>query len=588
MTEITDRITPEMSEEEVLGIILDEIMARSEPEVAEAIRFCAIPHWFNEEIIAWLRGEGLKPSQRNREILAALTELTFVGPYYERGWAYHENVRDLLLRRWQERDSEEFRELSGRAAEYFAYKLRGKEALLTRLFASVWRVLGKVEELTKDKCEEHRREQMYHLLVADEKQGLEQLGDMFTLARNLHNLSTCALLLQLVAEQTDYLSPDSRRWVKYFEGELAYYSTQWTKARRLFEELIGQRLPRSLELAVTHLLGMVYRVKGEWERAIDYYKRNLAILEQEGDEQRMATTYNNLGVVYGAKRKWDQAIEFYERSLAILKKMDDVHGMATTFNNLGEVYRHKGEWEQATKYHERSLEIYEETGNEYGIAVAFDNLGLVCQDKREWEQAIEYHERSLAILAKVCDVHGMATTYNNLGSVYQARGQWEQAIEFYERSLAILKKAGDAHGIATTCNNMGSVYQAKGEWKKAIEYYRLFLKIAGRMDDIDLVGTTLSNLGKKCQEKGEWGLAMECYASSLRSWQKVGDERKVAFSCNDIAMLWLEQGRLREAIGSLERSVEILERIGDKPSADTVRENLEKVKRELEAKTGQA
>ena len=89
MTDITERITPEMSEGEVLGVILDEIIARAEPDVAEAIRFCAIPHWFNEEIIAWLRGEGFKPSQRSREILAALTDLTFVSPYYKRNWAYH-------------------------------------------------------------------------------------------------------------------------------------------------------------------------------------------------------------------------------------------------------------------------------------------------------------------------------------------------------------------------------------------------------------------------------------------------------------------------------------------------------------------
>jgi hypothetical protein len=104
MGESLNRITLETGEEEVLGASLDEIMARAEPDVAEAIRFCAIPHWFNEEIMAWLRGEGLKPSRRSREILAALTELPFVGPYQERGWAYHENVRDLLLRRWREGD----------------------------------------------------------------------------------------------------------------------------------------------------------------------------------------------------------------------------------------------------------------------------------------------------------------------------------------------------------------------------------------------------------------------------------------------------------------------------------------------------
>ena len=139
MKELLNGITLETGEEEVLGASLNEIMARAEPNVAEALRFCAIPHWFNEEI-TWLRGEGLKPSRRGREILAALTELPFVGPYREWGWAYHENVRALLLRRWREGDDERFRKLSGQAAGYFAHKLGEKEAPLGRLRAAIRRV----------------------------------------------------------------------------------------------------------------------------------------------------------------------------------------------------------------------------------------------------------------------------------------------------------------------------------------------------------------------------------------------------------------------------------------------------------------
>jgi hypothetical protein len=63
MSERLERITPEMGEQEALGLILDELMDRAEPDVAEAVRFCAIPHWFSEEILAWLRGEGREPSQ---------------------------------------------------------------------------------------------------------------------------------------------------------------------------------------------------------------------------------------------------------------------------------------------------------------------------------------------------------------------------------------------------------------------------------------------------------------------------------------------------------------------------------------------
>jgi tetratricopeptide (TPR) repeat protein len=462
MTELTDRITSEMSEEEVLGVILDEIMARAAPDVAEAIRFCAIPHWFNEEIIAWLRGEGLKPSPRSGEILAALTELTFVGPYHDRGWAYHENVRDLLLRRWRERDGEEFKELSGQAAGYFAQK---------------------AEAATDEERDEWVREQMYHLLVADEEQGLGQFQGMFSRARDFYQLSTCALLLQLAAEQSNHLSRDSQLWAKHYEGQLAYYSAQWTEAQRVFEELMGQELPPSLESAVTHLLGMVYKDRGEWERAIEYYERSLEIGEKVGDEYEMAATFNNLGSVYQAKGEWDRAIECYERSLAITQEMGDGYAVARIFNNLGEVYRVKGEWERAMEYYERSLAIREKVGDEHGMAATFNNVGSVYQAKGEWERAIEYYERSLAIMEKVGDEYGMAVTFNNLGAVYQAKGERERAIEYYERSLVIRKKLGDVHGVANSCYNIGTLYCEQGKHAAAIPLFEESLRLLEKVGD---------------------------------------------------------------------------------------------------------
>ncbi|MFB0538398.1 MAG: HEAT repeat domain-containing protein [Anaerolineae bacterium] len=181
MTNITDRITPEMSEEEVLGVILDEIMARAEPDVAEAIRFCAIPHWFSEEIIAWLRGEGLKSSEHSREILAALTELTFVGPYYGQDWTYHENVRELLLIRWRKTDDQHFVQLSQVMVDYFGEKMKSAAG---------------------DEFERCRQELMYHFLPVDPSAGLELFNQMLKEAKDSQRASTCQLLVHLFAEET--------------------------------------------------------------------------------------------------------------------------------------------------------------------------------------------------------------------------------------------------------------------------------------------------------------------------------------------------------------------------------------------------
>ncbi len=368
MREPLNDITMETGEDEVLCAILKETIDRAEPDVAEAIRFCAIPHWFNEEIIAWLRGEGLKPSRRSREILAALTELIFVGPYQKRGWAYRENTRDLLLRRWWERDGEEFKELSRRAAGYFAHKLDEKETLLASPLTAVRRVLGKVETPTEYEREEYQRELMSHLLVADPGQGFKLFRRMFRRARRFRQFGICALLLQLIGEQVAHLSADDLLWLRFYQGQLAQALAQWPEALTTIEGPCREELLLSLKGTLANDLGLLYQAKGEWDRAIEYYERSLALKEKVGNEYGMAPAFHDLGLVYQRKGNLDKAIEYYERSLAILEKGGDERGMAPIFNNLGNVYQAKGEWERAIEYYERSVAIVEKVGDEQGMA----------------------------------------------------------------------------------------------------------------------------------------------------------------------------------------------------------------------------
>ena len=425
MTEMLERITPDMSEEEVLGLILDEIMARADSDVAEAIRFCAIPHWFDEEILAWLRGEGREPTQRTREVLAALTELTFVGPYHDRGYAYHENVRDLLLHRCWEIDGEEFKELSVWAAGYFEQR---------------------AEAATGEERDEWRREQIYHLLVADEEHGFELFQDMFDETIKFYRLSTCSLLLQLAGEFSEHLSQEHQQWLRYGEGQLAYKSVRWDEALEFFEALLEEDIVDELRSEVLGEAGLAYQDKGEEKRAIEYYQHSLAIKEKVGDEHGMATTFNKLGTVYQDKGEWDKAIEYYQRSLAIVEKVGDEHKMATIFNNLGSVYQDKGEWDKAIEHLQRSLKIREKLGDERGMAITFNNLGLVYRNKREWDKAIEHLQRSLAMCEKVGDVIGQTATLWNLRGVALMRFKFRKVLEYGKRLSAASRKLGTAMG----------------------------------------------------------------------------------------------------------------------------------------------
>ena len=419
MRESLNGIILEMGEDEGLFAILNRMIARAEPDVADAIRFCAIPHWFNEEIIAWLRGEGLKPSRRSREILAALTELTFVVPYHEWGWAYHENVRDLLLLRWRERGDEEFRKLSGWAVGYFAHKLGGKEALLARLLAAVRRVLDNVEMPTGYEREEYQRELMYHLLAAEPRQGFKLFRRMFRRAYGFRQFGICALLLRLVGEQAACLSADDLLWLRFHQGQLAQASAQWPEALMGIEGLCREELLLCLKGTLANDLGLLYRARGEWDRAVECYEHSLALKEKVGDEYGMAPTFHDLGLVYQHKGKLDKAIECYERSLAIVERIGDEDGMSRIFDSLGGVYQAKEEWDRAVEYYRCSLALKEKVGHEQEVTFSYNNEAGLYQDQDRLQEAVPLFQRSLRLLERIGDEHHAKIGRENLAKKEQ-------------------------------------------------------------------------------------------------------------------------------------------------------------------------
>ena len=96
----------------------------------------------------------------------------------------------------------------------------------------------------------------------------------------------------------------------------------------------------------------------------------------------MATTFNNLGEVYRVKGEWDKATDYYQRSLEILEKVGDEYGMAFTYNNTARLYHDQGQLEEAIPLFEKSLRIFERIGDKPSAETVQGNLEAA---KRELE-----------------------------------------------------------------------------------------------------------------------------------------------------------------------------------------------------------
>ena len=518
-------ITSKTSEQKALGLIIDELLDSKKPNVADAIRLCAIPHWFDEKILAWLCDEGREPSERTGAILAELADLAFVSPRRDHGYVYLENVRNLLLGRWQKENAELFRnfkKLSGMVAAYYADILQ-------------------IEEPSEEQRAEYEREEMYHLLVSDEGHGVGLFINLLERSGQLYQLSTFDLLLDLASEQRAHLSASNRHWIPFFEGKRALLSGDWEKTLKVWETLAGEReqLPVDLEKMLATHLSFLYKDNGQWEKAVECFRDSLEILEKGGDERGKAAIFNNLGFLYKDKDLWDDAEKCFQRSLEILEETGDKGGMAATYNNLGLLSKDREKWKDADKYFQLGLTNLENTDDERGMVTILNNLGFLYKDRKNWKEAVKYFQRALKILKKMCDGPRIADTFNYLGFLYRDKEEWDEANRYFQDALEILKNMGDERGMASVFNNLGILYKSKGECEKAAYFFLRSLKIV----------------------------------------EKVGDEMNAATTMYELAMLYKDMEEYDEAIELLEKVVNICNRVGHPDlKVRGSRETLAKVK----------
>ncbi|MDY6999988.1 MAG: tetratricopeptide repeat protein, partial [Actinomycetota bacterium] len=144
--------------------------------------------------------------------------------------------------------------------------------------------------------------------------------------------------------------------------------------------LVGWRLSgadeaRARQALLCNEFGLIHNARGEYETALEWYERSLALCEELGDRAGLATTYNNIGIIYDARGEYETALEWYMKDLAISEELGDRAGLATTYNNIGGIYKARGEYETALEWYERSLALGEELGDRAVLATTYNNIG---------------------------------------------------------------------------------------------------------------------------------------------------------------------------------------------------------------------
>ncbi|HEX4954344.1 MAG TPA: tetratricopeptide repeat protein [Thermoanaerobaculia bacterium] len=357
------------------------------------------------------------------------------------------------------------------------------------------------------------------------------------------------------------------------EEEEAYLAHGWAcsqletwGADRQEEELIHQFLARlgpgsPRGAAHLHHLGILAQQRGDYDQALDWYRKSLEIEEQLGNRAGMAGSYHQLGTVAQDRGDYDQAIDWYRKSLEIDEQLGNHAGMASSYHQLGNVGYLRGDYDQALDWYRKSLEIFEQLGNRVGMASSYHQLGVVAQRRGDYDQALDWYRKSLEIFEQLGNRAGMATCYHQLGMVAQDRGDYDQALDWCRKSLEIDEQLGNRAGMASSYHQLGRVAQDRGDYDQALDWYRASLEIEEQLGNRAGMASSYHQLGMVAQDRGDYDQALDWYRKSLEIKEQLGNRAGMAISYGQMGVLEMVRGHSAEAVAWTVRSLAIHSRI---------------------------
>ena len=185
--------------------------------------------------------------------------------------------------------------------------------------------------------------------------------------------------------------------------------------------------------------------------------------------------FNNIGNIYYVQNDYENAIKYHTRSLAIKEEMGDKKGIASSLNNLGINYFENGDYALASNYHRRSLVLKEEMGDRNGVANSLFNLGNIHKAEERYDSAINYLSKSLTIREELGDKNGIAQCFNMLGVIYEILGNQGLATNYNLKSLKLAQDAGAVIQIRDAAHALYTSYKAAGQTELSLNMFELYV-----------------------------------------------------------------------------------------------------------------
>lgn len=308
-------------------------------------------------------------------------------------------------------------------------------------------------------------------------------------------------------------------------------------------------------------LGTIKSMDAEKNKAIDYVRESLKIMQEIKEHAGIARCFFDLGQLTGQLVRHDEAIAYYQKAILEYEELKDTSNISLSLMRIGTIYEHIGNYEQSLNYYFKTLHYAEAVNDRNRICQTYICIGIVFYQQSKFNEAIVNMNKALVAGGSDISKQNLVYINNNLAISYAGLKNNTEALKYQFKTLKLAEELKDDMGYVMSCGNIGNMYTELKNPQEGLNYY---LKAIERGEKINYgVGLTFSynGIGSCYLELKQPERAISYYLKALHTAKQVGYKSEVRTAYSHLSYVYEKQKDFKKALeyhrlyGSLKDSI---------------------------------
>lgn len=285
----------------------------------------------------------------------------------------------------------------------------------------------------------------------------------------------CILLLiyGILPAHAQHPAEDSNA-VKIYETLSEKYRNLSADSAIMYQEAalgaaISLKVPAEVICRIYMKLGILYRVKAEFGRALSADLQALRLAESGGWTSLSGSACNSVGIDYYRNGDLSNAEVYFIRGLTLRLQTTDTAAVADSYYNLGMLSDDQGKPVQALKYYNTALELFREARMPDGEADVFNGMAGIYYSLGKPDSTAFFAGKALQKFEEAGNREAMAFMLINIAGLNNMLKKHREAEQNILKGIEIARSLGALSQLRQGYKSLSETYALMGDYKKAYE-----------------------------------------------------------------------------------------------------------------------